>query len=45
MFQGQPSRHNAVFFKSRRRARPTSEQPFVGKLETDHLGTGTGGAL
>lgn len=45
MFQGQPSRHNAVFLQRRRRARHLSEQPFVGKLEIHHPGMETGGAL
>ncbi len=45
MFQGQPSRHSAVFFQRLRHARHPSEQSFVSGPEVDHLGIRLGGAL
>lgn len=45
MFQGQPSRHNAVHFKRDRRAGCLPEHYSLRKLQGGHPKTGWGGAL
>ncbi|EFX60198.1 hypothetical protein DAPPUDRAFT_344792 [Daphnia pulex] len=45
MFQGQPSRHNAVLFQRHWRAGCLSEQCSPHRLQGSDLGTGLGGAL
>lgn len=45
MFQGQPSRHNAVRFQRPWRASCLHEQTFLRKFQGGYLETGLGGAL